>query len=568
MGTRRRAVGQSILAGALLALVAAAQAQTVELQAPRTELHVNEAGEVTVIVQQHQNAVEQVTLPDVPNATLRLSAPYESTSMQIINNRTTVSRSVVYRVEIVPQTAGELVLAPIKLRVDGRELQTREVRFVVKPSDADQYLLLEVTAGRKRLYVGQRAKLVLTIWVKAAYSAPVMWQQVELVHIDPFPRNARPSVEPGTPPGRQGSWYAYLLTTDFVADHPGPLDLGTLEVAIAYPMATGTRNLRASARLDNTEVVPLPVEGQPPHFNGAVGLFAIDTAAKPTSVRVGDPIELTIELYGDGPVDVLPPPLLDANAELTRNFRLPTDALRGEMQNSRRRFKVTLRALRPDVSQIPALEYPYFDPTAERYVIARSAPLPLQVSASAEVVAPSNTAAGTQPGGPALQPLDGLSDIETRPDRVLASATSLSSNVVSALLVGPPLLFGGAWALVAWRSARIGHPARRRRQALAAARRRIQAARSSPAAELGNRLSAAIAEYLADRTGDPAGRFVGEAAADYLAARGVSAQALMACRQVLRECDEASFASGATCDPVRLCEAAQRCLAALEREPL
>ena len=82
MATGPRTVGQSILAGLLLALAAAAQAQTVELQVPRTELRVNEAGEVAVIVQEHQNAVEQVTLPDVPNATLRVSAPYESTSMQ------------------------------------------------------------------------------------------------------------------------------------------------------------------------------------------------------------------------------------------------------------------------------------------------------------------------------------------------------------------------------------------------------------------------------------------------------------------------------------------------------
>ena len=44
------------------------------------------------------------------------------------------------------------------------------------------------------------------------------------------------------------------------------------------------------------------MDGRPQSFSGAVGQYRLNVIALPTQVRVGDPIELTIDIYGDANV--------------------------------------------------------------------------------------------------------------------------------------------------------------------------------------------------------------------------------------------------------------------------
>ena len=54
------------------------------------------------------------------------------------------------------------------------------------------------------------------------------------------------------------------------------------------------------AKAHNITVKPLPVEGRPANFNGAVGQFAMTAKASPLEVTVGDPVTLNIQLSGEG----------------------------------------------------------------------------------------------------------------------------------------------------------------------------------------------------------------------------------------------------------------------------
>ncbi len=157
-------------------------------------------------------------------------------------------------------------------------------------------------------------------------------------------------------------------------------------------------------------MLPVPQDHRPANFSGAVGLFDIEAHANPTEVRVGDPINLTIDIFGSGPLDTLPPPLLASDPALTRDFRVPTEPLAGETRSGTRHFEVVIRATNDRITEIPAIEYPYFDPDAERFVIARSDPITLEVEPAAELALPEPTQL-TAPGiadGTELQKLDGL----------------------------------------------------------------------------------------------------------------------------------------------------------------
>ena len=51
-------------------------------------------------------------------------------------------------------------------------------------------------------------------------------------------------------------------------------------------------------------VKPLPSTGQPESFSGAVGQYDLEVDAKPTKLKVGDPITLTMTVQGQGNIDI------------------------------------------------------------------------------------------------------------------------------------------------------------------------------------------------------------------------------------------------------------------------
>jgi hypothetical protein len=578
--TRTATVCWILLLSIAAALPAVAQ-PSVELDLSNKQLYVGEGVDITLSIKNYRQSAAEPIVPATPGARITPTAGRsESSFVQIIGGRRTATRTVTYGYELVPQQVGELTIPPFTVVVDGVEMQTPPQTATVRPSNAHEIFIVEITTEEPQLYVGQRAALTMTIWVRpppyGGQRLPPEYclRRIEPIDFGPFPpqiSNPENVARERVIDGQSRMFYAFDFEANTLLERPGPLTFDEILVGMQYPTSRGVRNLRVGVTGPPIEVLPVPQQGRPASFNGAVGLFRIDTAAAPTAVRVGDPIQLTIEIYGDGAVDALPPPLLDANTELAQNFRLPDQPLTGTFEDFRRRFTLTIRAQRDDVTRIPSIEYPYFDPGAQRFVVARSAAIPLNVAPAAEVVTPDIGGGhrnGSADGNDALTPLSGLRDIETRPERLLAQHTLPSPRLVATTMLVPPFIFALLWGLQAV-AARNRDPAlRRRTSATRTARQRIRTAANLPPAEAGSAIVTALAGYLADRAGQPPGRFVGAAGVQHLRDHGVPAEVIDRWTRVTEACEAASFAGQASADPQQTADEARACLAALERTKL
>ena len=81
-------------------------------------------------------------------------------------------------------------------------------------------------------------------------------------------------------------------------------------------------------------------------------------------------------------------------------------------------------------------------------------------------------------------------------------------------------------------------------------------------------ITATLAGYLADRAGQPAARFTGAAAFEFLRGRDVPVEIVERWATLVRACDELAFAGGAHADRAALVDEAVACLKALERRKL
>ncbi|MCZ6792220.1 MAG: BatD family protein [Planctomycetota bacterium] len=255
-------------------------------------------------------------------------------------------------------------------------------------------------------------------------------------------------------------------------------------------------------------VNPLPRVGQPAGFTGAVGHYTVRIKASPTEVKTFEPITLTVTVKGSGLLEELTAPDWTQIPELTRHFDVRTDVDAGEAEGDTKVFRQVIRPLDDQVTEIPSLPFPFYDPSLHRYSVAHSESIPI-------VVHPAKTVSSedivTRPGGvtpesPTQAPrsitaVDGVAAnfAEIGSARSFSDPRSAVLGLPFLLAAGiPPLLF--LLVALALRSARRRPEERTRAQAYGKARTAIRAAGGDH-----ERLSRAFQDYFRERLGLPPG---------------------------------------------------------------
>ncbi|MDX2198398.1 MAG: BatD family protein [Phycisphaerae bacterium] len=564
----------------LLLTAPAARAGEVSLELDTREVGVGEAITASLTISNFANC-SAPQFPEIADCTVRSTGiPTDARYFTSINGRASQSITRTYRFELVPQKAGPLIVPPVEVEVDGEKLRTAPLTVRVGASQGGTLLFVEVACSTPKLYVGQQAQLTLSIWIKPASFRGALLDENEMrnfisvAQLGVFPnqivRTRRERRENAA--GERELFYVYEIETRFTADRPGELRFDDVEVGMRYPIELvrdffelrprRSKNLRATPSSPPIQVLPLPDAGRPDGFTGAVGRFEVRAAASPTRCRVGDPIELTLDIIGDGPLNTLPPPALRQNRQLADGFRLPDEDLAGEVLEQRKRFKPIVRPLRPDVRELPPIEYPYFDPELGEYRVARSQTIPLEVSPS-ETLHVADVTANAPAQSDAKQSIaarDGLLANINDPALVLQRAWRPGKTAVIAAILLPPGLFALTWLGLVRRR---GDSAdlKRRRSAAANARKALRQADSSAAAKNSGSI---LATYLAERFGFPAAHFVGGQHLADLQQLALPKDVLERVSRTIERCDAVAYAAVSAADAGALLEEAQRTIDAVE----
>ena len=145
-------------------------------------------------------------------------------------------------------------------------------------------------------------------------------------------------------------------------------------------------------------VRPLPDEGRPAEFTGAVGRRTLSASASPTRLGAGESVQLTLTIDGDGDPAAFGAPDLSHVAGFV---------LRGVLDTPRARVREIVYDLSPldaGVRAIPSLAFAWFSPEAPvGYVTERTAPIALTVAPRANATAPEMTTAQAEPGRKSTQ---------------------------------------------------------------------------------------------------------------------------------------------------------------------
>jgi len=172
------------------------------------------------------------------------------------------------------------------------------------------------------------------------------------------------------------------------------------------------------------KIKPLPAQGRPADFSGAVGQFEVSGAISENNGTTGDPLTLKIRIEGRGNFDRA------TTAGLTNSSDWKTYKPNGKFTandsagiEGEKTFEQSIVPTKPGAQEIPALNFSYFDPEAQRYVTKNTTPIAVGVAqgnaGAAPVATPAAVADARKPSS------DGLASDQLVTGRTVSSLRPL-----------------------------------------------------------------------------------------------------------------------------------------------
>jgi hypothetical protein len=345
----------------------------------------------------------RVPAPSVPG--LQIAQAGTAQNMSWINGA--MSTTVTVSFSVTPQRAGEFTIPALTADVSGQRLATAPLKLIVSraaaPSAAavnsgSEIAFLKLNFPKQKVYAGEAVVARLELYLRDdvqnfgnfqitgsptdGFSAG---KTVEL-------QNQRRRVQVGNRVYTEIPLALPLTAVKTGALALGPFTAGAVVVLPAQNQGGDPfsrmfnqgeqRQVTLATETLNLKSLPLPEQNRPANFSGAVGQFDMAASAGPTTVTVGDPITVRVQISGRGALDAVTLP-----EQGWQNFKTypPTTKLETTDQfgfQGTKTFEQIISPLNNDVHELPALTFSFFNPEDGRYHTLTQPAVPLTVKAA------------------------------------------------------------------------------------------------------------------------------------------------------------------------------------------
>lgn len=412
-------------------ILSLAQAATVRAYVQPDKARPNQTINYVISVQDGQ--VQSLPGLRFPLQIAQTSGVSTSQQISIVNGRQSVSLQLSWG--IAASEPGSFVIPPQTIVVDGQSMTTNEVKLNVEQGGAafpnasngqtaedKNAPILQIELGKKEIYQGEVVPVNCSLYVPRQ----TQLQRLGLIEIakSDFAIARFPQTNEQTSTVIDGIGY-YVLTfrSTLSSLRTGDLKVGpaTLELLVQVPMegqprqilppgfpqgffggVSEPRKMVVKSQQVTLKVLPLPAEGKPANFSGAVGDFQMIASATPTDLTVGDPVSVELTVTGAGNFDALTTPAMISNGgwKLYPAKRYNIEGQLDQNQTPTLERKVGYsQVLVPEAVHpaVPPFELNFFSAAEKKYVTLRTQPIPLAMKP-----APATAATESAPAGAAV----------------------------------------------------------------------------------------------------------------------------------------------------------------------
>ena len=440
--------------------------------------------------------------PPVPLAPAGLNVTFAggSVSTAVLNGTLVMTSTFSY--SVVGERAGRFTMPAFEIVVAGKRVHVPPAVLTVVQPDASeapyQPVRAELDLPQRDFFTGESIGGRLLV-IETPDESPQFISHVAKTNgAAVFRPSMRTTREQFTLGGKQ--FEGLVMPVRITPILEGEVELGCqVIVHVQRFELPGQRGLgRSQSTIDakpaRVRVLALPRTGRLLGFTGAIGKF---TVAQPklsaAEVEAGEPVTLTIAMTGEGNLEGVAAPEMDASGGW--QIYKPTSEYQPDPEDHNtargsKTFTYTLLPARAGLKATPAMPFCYFDPERRAFVDITIPPLPITVKPSSAAAAALPESAKTEPPRAeepprVVQPV--MTGLAEKPGRWWHSpGPPLREWWLPAVEVAPAVLLLAMWLRRRRRDYLAANPQIiRRRRAHAAARRAL--ARARAAARKGDR---------------------------------------------------------------------------------
>ncbi|MFL2876570.1 MAG: BatD family protein [Pontiellaceae bacterium] len=380
----------------------------------------------------------------------------QSSETRIVNMQRTFK--VIHRYLITPKQTGNFTIGPIQIDMPGgpRALQT-QLQVIKSKNDSEaqqlsQLLYAEIASTHSNPYVYEPFDLTLKLYIREGIQIET---SISIQGIDGAPPDwKRVHQEQQVIQG-----HIYTITTLKTTFQTITAGTFTFEPKVQLNIIVPRQDRRSYGFNDpffgdffgrqehrpvklecNTlslPVRPIPQKNRPPTYTGAVGQFEFQASISPTELKTGEPLTLTSHIRGLGNLDKITPPILLTNAA----YKLYHPRILPTAENNTLQFEQIIIPQSADLTQIPAIQFSYFNTQDESFHTLTAGPFAIELSPGDQARLLTSK---TSPTDPTLRVLD--SDIihlkpQPRHWKNPHTLETLSSRNILIWIATPPLLW-------------------------------------------------------------------------------------------------------------------------------
>ncbi len=344
-------------------------------------------------------------LPDIDGIETSYIGP--STRMSIVNGK--VSSSITHIYKLIPLRIGTFKIGPLSFEYKGDTYIADEIIIEVidNPDGGSQRtgestgyndeikdrIFLVMEPAKRKAYLNEIIPLTIRLYVNRIAVRDIQYPQFMhdgfSVHEFDKPRHYQEVLG--------GILYDVVeFNTEIFGTRPGEFMLGPAllkcSVVIRKKRSKSffddffdedifedffNRYRVSPIKLKSTQVpitiLPIPEEGRPEYFNGAVGDFDFELQVNPREIRVGDPVTLRMAIKGKGNFDTVVCPELHSQ----KDFKVYEPQVKYE--EGLKIFEQILIPKKDSIKEIPEISFSFFNPIRKIYRTISKGPTPIVV---------------------------------------------------------------------------------------------------------------------------------------------------------------------------------------------
>lgn len=283
---------------------------------------------------------DNLELPSFENFRV-VGGPYQQISQSIVNGKRSSSKS--YGFTLQPTKQGVLTIGSASIVINGQTYKTEPVQLTVtapvqRPNDTsvplvepNESLHLVAQVSKRNPYLNEPITILYKMYFREGTGFRNFTHTETPEYNDFWAHNIEIKELSPQEETYKDEKYTSVVVKKVVLypQKSGILTVAplSLDVAFEYPTnrrdffgrrAYGVTNLKVSTGATNINVKPLPENGKPEDFSGAVGTFDFVVTPNRTAVRQGESIELDIAVTGKGNLELfsLPKPVVPSALEM------------------------------------------------------------------------------------------------------------------------------------------------------------------------------------------------------------------------------------------------------------